>query len=231
MNVDQGLPIAVGLGWVQAYLLRADGGWVLVDAGSPGQGPAIERRLARRGIPVHDLRLIIVTHAHADHTGGIKHLVEASGADVLAHSSEVDYLASGESAPVSGLTPVGRLAAALMRDTATGTRSAPVRPTVIVESEATLEPFGIRGRVLPTPGHTAGSISVLLESGEACVGDLCVNWPPVVGRPGLPPFGDDADLVRRSWRAVIAAGARTICPAHGAPFAVSALAKALGPAA
>ena len=48
--------------------------------------------------------------------------------------------------------------------------------------------YGIPGRVVYTPGHSSGSISVLLESGEAFVGDLAMNKLPLRATPGLPIF-------------------------------------------
>jgi glyoxylase-like metal-dependent hydrolase (beta-lactamase superfamily II) len=51
----------------------------------------------------------------------------------------------------------------------------PVRPDILLPDEMPLQAFGVDGKVVYTPGHTAGSISVLLSTGEAIVGDLLMG--------------------------------------------------------
>ena len=58
---------------------------------------------------------------------------------------------------------------------------------VLEDEEFSMEPYGIQGRVLHTPGHSPGSMTLLLDSGEAFVGDLAMN--------GLP--------MRLSWRSTL----------------------------
>jgi glyoxylase-like metal-dependent hydrolase (beta-lactamase superfamily II) len=84
-----------------------------------------------------------------------------------------------------------------------------------VDEECSLTGFGVAGRVLHTPGHTAGSLSLLLDSGDAFVGDLVAKIP-VVGRTYVPFFSDGGRAtVHASWRRLLAAGADRIYPAHG----------------
>ena len=78
-----------------------------------------------------------------------------------------------------------------------------------------------------TPGHSWGSVSVLLESGEAFVGDLGMNMFPMRLTPGLPIFGDDMQVVNRSWRKLLSMGARMVYPAHGKPFPAEIMEKAI----
>ncbi len=98
---------------------------------------------------------------------------------------------------------------------------------VLGDEETSLAPFGIPGRVLYTPGHTMGSVSVLLESGDAFVGDLAMNGLPLRLGPGVPVFADDLELVKKSWRLLLDQGAKTIYPGHGKPFPADVLRKAL----
>jgi glyoxylase-like metal-dependent hydrolase (beta-lactamase superfamily II) len=89
-----------------------------------------------------------------------------------------------------------------------------------------LAEFGIRGRVIHTPGHTLGSVSLLLESGEAFVGDL-----GAAGRrgssPRLSPAGNSPVQMVESWRKLLAAGARTVYPGHGPAFRAEAMRELL----
>ncbi len=83
------------------------------------------------------------------------------------------------------------------------------------------------GRVIHTPGHTAGSVSVLLETGEAFVGCMAHNNLPFRLRPGLPIFAEDLEQLRESWKQVLNQGARTIYPAHGEPFSADIIRRIL----
>ena len=46
-----------------------------------------------------------------------------------------------------------------------------MNPDIVIRGNTDLAPYGIAGTVIPTPGHTAGCISVVLENGDAFVGD------------------------------------------------------------
>ena len=67
-----------------------------------------------------------------------------------------------------------------------------------------LKKYGIAGKVISTPGHTYGSISLVLESGEAFVGCLAHNRPPFVLKPKLPIYAKDIDQLKESWKVVTA---------------------------
>ncbi len=89
--------------------------------------------------------------------------------------------------------------------------------------------YGIGGKIIYTPGHSIGSVSVLLDSGDAFVGDLAMNEFPLRLRPGLPIFAEDVEKVEASWRRLLDEGAKTVYPAHGKPFAADVMrAKVLG---
>ena len=79
-----------------------------------------------------------------------------------------------------------------------------------------------------TPGHTLGSTSVLLNSGEAFVGDLAMSAKVMRLNPGMPIFAEDMDLVKASWKKLLDLGAKTIYPAHGKPFSAEVFRQQLG---
>ena len=91
--------IPIPLGHVNAFLLRGTRP-VLLDTGFPGSAPKILSALQKEGYRPWELALIVITHAHLDHTGSAATLAGATGAPVLVHKAEADYLSSGASAPV-----------------------------------------------------------------------------------------------------------------------------------
>jgi glyoxylase-like metal-dependent hydrolase (beta-lactamase superfamily II) len=89
---------------------------------------------------------------------------------------------------------------------------------ILGEEAFSLAEFGIAGKVISTPGHSPGSVSVVLDTGDAFVGDLAMNAFPMCLRPSLPIFAEDMQKVKESWKLIFDCGVKTIYPAHGNPF-------------
>jgi glyoxylase-like metal-dependent hydrolase (beta-lactamase superfamily II) len=98
---------------------------------------------------------------------------------------------------------------------------------VLHDEGLSLTEYGIPGRILHTPGHSAGSVSILLDSGEVFVGDLAMNKFPLRLSPGLPIFAEDLPTVVESWKLLLKEGATTVYPAHGRPFSVEVIRRAI----
>ena len=73
----------------------------------------------------------------------------------------------------------------------------------------------------------AGSVSVLLDTGDAFVGCMAQNSLPFCLRPQLPIYAQDIEKVKESWRVLIAEGAKTIYPGHGKSFSIDAIKEVL----
>ena len=81
--------------------------------------------------------------------------------------------------------------------------------------------------MLHTPGHSSGSVSVALETGDIFVGDLAMNKFPLRLTPGLPILAEDWSKLKESWELILEHGAKTIYPAHGEPFPAGIIRKVL----
>jgi glyoxylase-like metal-dependent hydrolase (beta-lactamase superfamily II) len=90
-----------GLRASHAYVLVSEGGLTLVDSGNPGEAAKIVSQLEEGGYTLSDLRTIVLTHCHADHTGSAAELAQRSGARVLAHREKVPYIEKTEALPAS----------------------------------------------------------------------------------------------------------------------------------
>ena len=77
--------------------------------------------------------------------------------------------------------------------------------------------------IIHAPGHTAGSVSVILDGREAIVGDLAMNGFPMRRGAGMPIFGNSEREIKQSWKKLLDAGACVIYPGHGDPFPASQL--------
>ena len=90
--------------FVSAYLLRGEGGFVLVDSGYPYFERLFKRRCRQNGIDPRSISLILLTHAHLDHIGGAKALRELTGAPLAIHRADADSLRTGRFGKLSART-------------------------------------------------------------------------------------------------------------------------------
>jgi len=70
-------------------------------------------------------------------------------------------------------------------------------------------------------------MSLLLDTGDAFVGDLAMNAFPMRIGPGMPIFAENVNALKESWRLLLSSGAKQIYPAHGKPFNADVLEKLL----
>ena len=217
--------IQVRMGMVSSFIVRQEGA-ILVDTGYPGSENAILEALSKEGIAPRDIRLILLTHGHVDHAGSAAKLKEKTGARVAIHESDADKLRAGNQGRLHA-TGFSGLLFSLVLGVGRKPGYPPLEPDILFTDILDLKPFGIQGMVVPTPGHTPGSVSVILENGDAIVGDLIMPSLPS-GRPGLPFWADDVEEVKKSIRTVLSYNPRRILPAHGSPFTGDAVRRSFG---
>jgi glyoxylase-like metal-dependent hydrolase (beta-lactamase superfamily II) len=209
------------------YLIR-ERGLILVDAGPPQKAGLLRKKLQALSISANDVSLIVLTHAHWDHIGSLGEWKKMTGSKVAVNHREREWVEKALKPLPKVLSPWGMLVKLLATMMAATSRFGGTPVDLALEDDGiSLEPFGIPGRMLHTPGHTQGSMSVLLDTGEAFVGDLAMNGLPLRFGPGMPSLGDDPNAVKASWRLLLDSGAKKIYPAHGRPFSADVLRKKL----
>lgn len=218
MAHTQVIPIPVlGKRNVNAHLLlgRAP---VLVDTGVPGSGAKILKRIAEHGIDPGDVAAIVVTHAHIDHFGSAAELHRATRAPILAHRADAGQYAAGRIR--EPYLPTGRFGRILNRLPAFHAEAEAFVPQLLVDGPSDLHDFGVEARIMPTPGHTAGSISVLTDAGDLVAADLIAGsfLGTLARRPANPPFHDDPAGNLASLQTMLALNPTAIHVGHGGPL-------------
>lgn len=216
--------VPIPLGMVKAFLILGERP-ILVDTGTRSHAPRIVAALARQDVAPQDLALIVITHAHPDHIGGLAALHAQSAAPVAVHVGDAQAVRKGTRAALRPPRFLSRLFG--LRPSPQDAAEEGVEPDVLVEDELDLAPYGVQGRVISTPGHTPGSLSVLLPDGRAIVGDLFFGGFLGPGRPRHHFLAADRAQMEESVRALLELDVREIHLAHGGPFAAEAVRQAL----
>jgi glyoxylase-like metal-dependent hydrolase (beta-lactamase superfamily II) len=209
------LPIPRGSRGADGFLnltliLDEQNGNTLVDAGLPGQEEAIGASLAEVGIGVRDLKRIIFTHQDLDHVGSGAALVRQSGATVFAHPADAAHI-DGSLRPLKP-SPEMLERRPQMREVLE--RLEPVRVDEHLEDGDRLD-LASGTRVIFTPGHTPGHLSLYLERPKILVaGDALTAEGGHLNGPN-PPLTLDVRAAVRSVRRLADLEIDTIVCYHG----------------
>jgi glyoxylase-like metal-dependent hydrolase (beta-lactamase superfamily II) len=191
------------------YILQVDDGVTVVDTGSEPENAHkivayITRKLLR---PQEEVRHIVLTHWHGDHSGAAEELRRLTGGKIYCHPQDAVLLAGdgevdvclGKPMPRSNLKPFIQGVCAFgymaMRANTHSLRT----DAELQEGDA---PFGSGWLVLHLPGHTPGSCGLWLESERILIaGDTVVT----LGKQVKPPFQfliEDLPALAASWRKI-----------------------------
>jgi hydroxyacylglutathione hydrolase len=216
--------LEIPLFFVKAFLIKGTQP-ILVDTGTPGSEDKILKKITASGVNPAEIPLIIITHDHYDHFGSVHALKEKTGAKVAIHKLDSESLIKGENPKLTPIGWKGRLARVVSSSSAS---IESLEPDIILDDETDLNEFGVNGKIIHTPGHTPGSVSVILDDRKAIIGDLVMGGFIRRGTPNYPMFGYDLNRIKESIHQVLAYQPEEIYTSHGGPFKTAALKKRFG---
>jgi len=194
-----------GLKTGRSYLAEGDDGLCLVDSSTAGVAARILDAVAQLGRQPEDLKLIVATHYHHDHTGNVAELVKRTGAQLAVHSADVPYVEGGERW-MSGRGGLGGLFDAKQY----------MLSVDRVLNDGDELPFAGGLQVLHAPGHTPGHIALYSRTrGVLFAGDAFGNWLGL--QPPISMYSHDMGLAKQTIQALAELEFDVALPGHGAP--------------
>ena len=203
----------LNLGMVNVFILIGTKGNVLVDTGMAGNEKKIVTKLQKLGIDPSSIKLMVLTHNHEDHIGSVKALAELTGAKIAMHKVDYELMTEGDD-EVIGITSMGKIMMATAHKVAKNKPDSRFNIDIEIDSSYELVDYGIEGKILHTPGHTKGSLSILMENGEAIIADSVMAMMPW-SKPGKPIVGYDLALTKKNILMLMAMGAQSFYLSHG----------------
>jgi glyoxylase-like metal-dependent hydrolase (beta-lactamase superfamily II) len=218
---------------VNVCLLVEDHGITMIDAGYKGAGRhALLDYLDRIGAGPTDVKRVIVTHHHGDHTGGLATVVAHTGAEVWAHTDDAPYIDGTMPRPAPSSEQLAQMQAGLDAEQlrAMEQRRAAMAPTpvpvdlMLVGNEQLRVLGGLV--ILHTPGHTPGHLSLFLPGLSLLIAGDLLRYADgkVTGAP--EHFSADPEYARASVRRVLELEFDHMLPYHGDYLAGNAAAIA-----
>jgi ribonuclease/clavin/mitogillin len=187
------------------YLIDAGNGKLMVDTGWAGTLPALKSQLKRYDIDLAQIRFVMITHHHPDHAGLTQEIKQACQARLIILEKQIPFLENLK----AFYGEVGIYEPIRVEESDLVLKSS---------NRDALRQIGVQGEIIETPGHSDDSVSLVLDSGIAFIGDL---HPPDFVQE------DAREATCQSWKKLLGLGVKTVYPAHGVPYQMDDVRKSL----
>ena len=194
---------------------------ILVDTSPKSKWAKLEKQLDK--LKIDHIDYLILTHTHFDHVGNAHKIREKFNSKVIVHITEAQYLLSGDNIIPNGTNPFTRVLVKLFaKRFLQGCRYEPCSYDILVDSSFDLKEFGFNATIISTPGHSIGSMSVIVDNEIAIVGDAMFGiFPWSV----FPPYASAVKQMIESWGVLLKTDCSLFLPGHGSADSRSLLQK------
>jgi hydroxyacylglutathione hydrolase len=208
-----------------AYIIGNNTTGILIDAGTHNKFKKFKSALEKIQKSPEWIKYIIITHTHYDHVANLSEIQELTGAQIIIHKDEARFIESGYTTLPDGMNSLGRTGRWFVDFfNIDKTKVEPVIPDIRINSSLDLRFTGLNLVIIPTPGHSVGSLSVIWNDTIAFCGDAAFA---VVGFDVYPVTGNNPQNILNSWKVLLNLGCKVFFPGHGRKFNDERLQKSL----
>jgi hydroxyacylglutathione hydrolase len=195
-----------------SFLINSQNNYILIDTGRANSWEKLSNKIDEI-LGKNKLSCLILTHTHFDHVENAAKIKEKYESQIIVHKSESEYIMRGNSPlPKGSNLATGFMVNVLGKKLQSKYQYETVDPDIIVDEKYDLTDFGFNGYIIHTPGHSKGSMGIIIDNETAIVGDAIFG---VFGNSVYPPFADDPDTMVKSWNKLINTNCNLFLPGHG----------------
>ena len=218
----------IELTFVNAFLIKVNDGFILVDTGLSMQWEKLERELIESGCLPDHLKLVLITHGDLDHTGNCLKLQEKYQSKIALHKADNDLVEFGVRTRRKVRTfsaMIFVMIRRLMRSKLMKSKlvADKFKPDLFLTDGQRLDEYGFNAKIIHIPGHTKGSIGILTDDGKLLAGDIFTNRR----KPDLATYIENSKELGMSYAKLKTMNINTIYPGHGKPFEMDQIAHLL----
>lgn len=163
------------------FLIETESSLFMIDAGYPRYADKILKKINE----LHKkLTLIVITHGHFDHYGCAAQVKRVTGAPVAIHEFDTECMCKGTT-PLDSVNFIGFFGRAILPLAEKIFPPDCTCPDILLHDGDLLDNYGLKARIILTPGHTKGSCCIIVEDSIAFAGDLLINTLGVFDRQAV----------------------------------------------
>lgn len=195
-----------------SFLIKCQNNYVIVDTCRQNSWKKLTAKLDEL-LGKNKLSYLILTHTHFDHAENASDLKNKYCCKIICHESEADNLKQGDSTLPQGTNPLTRFGVNLIgKSLQKHYKYEPAEPDILVDEKLDLSLSGFNAYIIHTPGHSKGSMSIIIDNEVAIAGDCIFGVFP---NSAYPPFAEDPETMIESWKKLLKTDCKLFLPGHG----------------
>ena len=197
--------ITICCGNVNCYLVDCGDFAILIDTAKEKYREFLLEKLKSYTIP-----LIILTHGHYDHTGNAAFLAKHFNSKIAMHKEDYNLSKNNLTNTIYSNSFLGPLFKKASLWDFKNTNVDDFEPDIFLEDGQTLANFNVDAKILHLPGHTKGSLGLLINNNELIAGDIFMNFL----YPCESIVAEDIDMLRKSISKIDSLNLNVLYPGH-----------------
>lgn len=219
----------IRLGITNCYLISTGNDYLLIDTSTKKKYSEFRKKIDCMNIKLSQIKYVFLTHHHLDHTGFLNRILLDSNAELIIHASAVPWIEVGKNNPLmkgttSLIRAVMKLQNKLLHEKINERVKIEKSKTHIITEDANLPgTLSFPAKIICLPGHTADSIGLVFDDGNAFVGDAAINILNFLGLKNMPIVAENQPKIWLSWKKIQHSGGRKIFVSHGKSINIDTL--------